>query len=118
MPGIPQVYYVGLLAGTNDMARTGVGRDINRHHYTRQQVAQSLQRGVVQRLLALILRNRHAAFNGAFSFDADLPHTLCLRWVHGTETATLQLNFDDLSHELNSTASTGRSNSGSERCGE
>ena len=37
LPGMPQVYYVGLLAGENDMAllaRTGVGRDINRHHYT------------------------------------------------------------------------------------
>ena len=37
VPGIPQVYYVGLLAGTNDMdllARTKVGRDINRHYYT------------------------------------------------------------------------------------
>ena len=105
MPGIPQVYYVGLPAGTNDMAllaRTGVGRDINRHHYTPQQVAQVLQRDVVQRLLALSrLRNRHAAFNGAFSFDAELPHRLCMRWVHGTRTATLQLNFDDLSHELN-----------------
>ena len=36
-PGIPQVYYVGLLAGHNDMdllARTGAGRDINRHFYT------------------------------------------------------------------------------------
>ncbi len=105
MPGIPQVYYVGLLAGTNDMellARTGVGRDINRHHYTPQQVAQAVQRDVVQRLLALIrLRNRHAAFNGVFSFDAELPHRLCMRWVNGTETATLQLNFDDLRHALN-----------------
>jgi sucrose phosphorylase len=37
-PGIPQVYYVGLLAGSNDMellARSGVGRDVNRHHYAR-----------------------------------------------------------------------------------
>ena len=105
MPGIPQVYYVGLLAGTNDMdllARTGVGRDINRHHYTPQQVAQAVQRDVVQRLLALIrLRNRHAAFNGVFSFDAELPHRLCMRWVHGTETATLRVNFNDLSHGLN-----------------
>ena len=35
-PGIPQVYYVGLLGGTNDvelLARTGVGHDINRHYY-------------------------------------------------------------------------------------
>ena len=37
VPGIPQIYYVGLLAGSNDMdllRRTGVGRDINRHYYT------------------------------------------------------------------------------------
>ena len=37
VPGIPQIYYVGLLAGGNDMdllRRTGVGRDINRHYYT------------------------------------------------------------------------------------
>ena len=37
VPGIPQVYYVGLLAGCNDvelLRRTGVGRDINRHYYT------------------------------------------------------------------------------------
>ena len=36
-PGIPQVYYVGLLAGENDMAllaKSGVGRDINRHFYS------------------------------------------------------------------------------------
>jgi sucrose phosphorylase len=35
VPGIPQIYYVGLLAGGNDMdllRRTGVGRDINRHY--------------------------------------------------------------------------------------
>jgi sucrose phosphorylase len=34
-PGVPQVYYVGLLAGENDMsllAKTGIGRDINRHY--------------------------------------------------------------------------------------
>jgi hypothetical protein len=37
-PGVPQVYYVGLLAGTNDLnlaRRTGEARDINRHCYTR-----------------------------------------------------------------------------------
>ena len=33
VPGIPQIYYVGLLAGANDLdllRRTRVGRDINR----------------------------------------------------------------------------------------
>ena len=40
-PGVPQVYYVGLLAGGNDMdllARTNVGRDVNRHHYDRDEI--------------------------------------------------------------------------------
>ncbi len=46
-PGGPQVYYVGLLAGSNDMdllARTDVGRDVNRHHYTRGEIAADMQR--------------------------------------------------------------------------
>ena len=37
LPGEPQIYYVGLLAGTNDMelfARSGQGRDVNRHVYS------------------------------------------------------------------------------------
>ena len=43
-PGIPQVYYVGLLAGVNDMdllARSRVGRDINRHYYTPAEIGSS-----------------------------------------------------------------------------
>ena len=63
VPGIPQVYYVGLLAGGNDMEllrRTGVGRDINRHYYTPDEVQQQLKRPVVQKLLAL-LRFRNAS---------------------------------------------------------
>ena len=39
------MYYVGLLAGTNDMdllARTKVGRDINRHYYTASELNDAL----------------------------------------------------------------------------
>ena len=52
----------GMLAGSNDMtllSRTGVGRDINRHYYTPDEVQQQLKRPVVQKLLAL-LKFRHA----------------------------------------------------------
>ena len=45
-PGVPQVYYVGLLAGTNDLdllRRTGVGRDINRHYYTQAELQERLE---------------------------------------------------------------------------
>jgi sucrose phosphorylase len=111
MPGIPQVYYVGLLAGENDMAllaRTGVGRDINRHHYTRAQVEHDLAKPVVRRLIALIrLRNEHAAFNGRFSFDAGVDQVLTMRWIHGEETATLSVDFTDLRHRLSFTGAQG-----------
>jgi sucrose phosphorylase len=38
---LPQVYYVGLLVGVNDMdllRRTGEGLDINRHYYAAQEI--------------------------------------------------------------------------------
>ena len=47
---------------------TDVGRDVNRHHYTGEEVEAALRRPVVAALCALIrLRNEHPAFNGAFS---------------------------------------------------
>ncbi len=72
-PGIPQVYYVGLLAGTNDMellSRSGVGRDINRHYYTPAEVEAALEAPVVRRQIELIrFRNAHPAFGGDIEID-------------------------------------------------
>ena len=98
LPGIPQVYYVGLLAGENDLAllrRTGVGRDINRHHYVGDEVAQAMQRPVVQRLMAMIRqRNTHPAFHGEFDVvPGDGDATLTLRWRRGTDEARLEADF-------------------------
>ncbi len=84
LPGVPQVYYVGLLAGHNDMDlldHSGVGRDINRHHYSRAEIEQQLQRPVVADLLRLIqLRNAHPAFQGQFEMLASDDCVLSLRW--------------------------------------
>lgn len=97
VPGIPQVYYVGLLAGWNDMellARTGVGRDINRHHYTRGELDQALGRAVVQRLLELIrLRNTHPAFSGEFTLGDTPDGRLEMRWARGSHFARLQADL-------------------------
>ena len=98
LPGVPQVYYVGLLAGENDMAllrRTQVGRDINRHYYSTAEVAEALRKPVVRELLQLIrLRNTHPAFGGTFAVDAgDDDQRLVLRWNHGAHHATLRLDF-------------------------
>ena len=65
---MPQVYYVGLLAGENDLdavERTGEGRSINRHDYRLDEIRAALERPVVGATLDLIrLRNSHPAFDG------------------------------------------------------
>jgi sucrose phosphorylase len=97
VPGVPQIYYVGLLAGESDvalLARSGVGRDINRHYYSRAEVLAALQRPVVRNLCALLrLRNTHPAFGGAFSADESTDAELVLRWQHGAELAELRVDF-------------------------
>ncbi|UQZ32828.1 sucrose phosphorylase [Paenibacillus sp. PK3_47] len=83
-PGIPQVYYVGLLAGENDYKRaeeTGDGREINRHNYTSEEIEQSLRKPVVQRLLKLIqFRNSYPAFDGEFNVKVSSTEEVRLRW--------------------------------------
>jgi sucrose phosphorylase len=96
-PGVPQIYYVGLLAGENDheaVRRTGEGRAINRHDYPLDEVSDALDRGVVRRLLELIrLRNTHPAFDGTVVVEADHDHAIRLRWGSGTEALTLEVDF-------------------------
>jgi sucrose phosphorylase len=104
MPGVPQVYYVGLLAGVNDVAlleKTGVGRDINRQHFGAADIAGAVQKPVVQKLIGLIrLRNTHPAFAGQFELQNSSAQRLQMRWQQGADWAELQVDFADLSHRL------------------
>ncbi|MBB4841832.1 sucrose phosphorylase [Paucibacter oligotrophus] len=104
LPGVPQVYYVGLLAGHNDMdllARSGVGRDINRHRYSADEIASELQRPVVQKLLQLIrLRNECPAFGGEFQLHESAAHELRLSWRAGAHEARLRIDLQTLDHEV------------------
>jgi sucrose phosphorylase len=104
LPGIPQVYYVGLLAGENDLqllARSGVGRDINRHYYQRGEITDAMHKPVVRQLCELIrLRNTHAAFNGQFVCRTESANKLQLRWQSGAEYAELSIDFSNDQHHL------------------
>jgi sucrose phosphorylase len=97
IPGIPQIYYVGLLAGENDvelLRRTGTGRDINRHYYTREDLECALARPVVRALVELLrLRNRHPAFGGTFHSLISAPDQLTLDWTQGDSFARLDVNL-------------------------
>jgi sucrose phosphorylase len=104
LPGIPQIYYVGLLAGGNDvelLRRTGVGRDINRHHYGAADLQEQLARPVVQSLLALLrIRNTHPAFAGTFRRGDAPPGTLLLEWTNEGAFARLQVDLGTMSARL------------------
>jgi sucrose phosphorylase len=94
-PGVPQVYYVGLLAGANDvdlLRRTAVGRDVNRHRYTPAEIETALERPVVRGLLAAIrFRNAHPAFAGTFASGAgERPGQLWMEWSDGAARARLE----------------------------
>ncbi len=84
VPGIPQVYYTGLLAGGNDMellAKSAVGRDINRHYYTPAEVQAALLKPVVRKLIEIIrLRNTHPAFGGEATVSSSAAHLLVITW--------------------------------------
>ena len=97
--GIPQVYYVGLLAGKNDLKlleETKVGRDINRHYYTVEEVDTEVERPVVRNLLKLMeFRNTSKAFalDGKFEIlDTDEDKLHIIREAEG-EKAELIADF-------------------------
>jgi sucrose phosphorylase len=95
-PGIPQVYYVGLVAGKNDhelVQETGESRDINRHYYTREEWAADLQTSVSQRLLRLMeFRNAYPAFNGVFELHTSPHSELKMVWRDDHSWCQLEAN--------------------------
>jgi sucrose phosphorylase len=105
-PGIPQVYYAGLLAASNDLdllERTRVGRDINRPYYSRRGVEAQLQRPVVRHLMGMCrFRNRHPAFDGEFSVDGS-GATLSLEWRHDDHAVGATVDMSTATFEITST---------------
>jgi len=96
-PGIPQVYYVGLLAGENDVENvkhTGEGRELNRHNYSVEEIDLAVQKPVVQRLLKLIrFRNEYPAFNGEFLVHDSPESEIKLSWQKAQKNCTLHINL-------------------------
>jgi sucrose phosphorylase len=95
--GVPQLYYVGLLAGENDVAavaQTGEGRAINRHDYRQDEIDEALRRPVVRRLLELVrLRNSHPAFDGDLRVETASTSALRLEWRHEASSVALKVDL-------------------------
>jgi sucrose phosphorylase len=98
-PGIPQVYYAGWLALSNDVEAaeaTGDPREINRHHLTRAQVDAAAQVPVVKRITRLMeFRSTYPAFDGRFALMYSNDSSVGLSWRHGEHYCELfvDLNF-------------------------
>nr|WP_321461550.1 sucrose phosphorylase [uncultured Cohaesibacter sp.] len=110
-PGIPQIYYIGLLGAENDMAlleKTDVGRDINRHYYKKGEVEAALKTPMVAALTDLIrFRNEHPAFGGAFSLGQPARSRIELSWKAEGQWAKLSVDFDKMEATISHTADDG-----------
>ena len=104
VPGIPQIYYVGLLAGENDvalLASSGVGRDINRHYFSSTEVTAALQKPVVRKLLDLIrFRNAHPAFSGSMQVLESSESSLQLCWNTEAHHALLEVDLAAMTYHI------------------
>jgi sucrose phosphorylase len=93
LPGEPQVYYVGLFNGMDDrdlFARSGQGRDTNRHNYTPAEIQEALKQPVTQAIIALARVRKHGAFNGEFSWGIIDDETMRLEWKNGNDVLSLE----------------------------
>jgi len=99
MPGLPQVWYLDLFAGTNDYAaakrgRTAGHKEINRTTLEIIDIELGLKRPIVRDQLDLIrLRNVSPAFGGEMKILKTKPHRLHITWQHPEATATLKTDL-------------------------
>lgn len=103
-PGIPQVYYVGMLAGENDLElleSTKEGRNINRHYYSMEEVGRCMNRSVVTRLKKLMeFRNQCKAFDGECFCEAKGEKLMIKRQCQQT-TAVLEADLKTYEFRIN-----------------
>jgi sucrose phosphorylase len=107
LPGEPQVYYVGLLGGLDDtelFARTGQGRDVNRHFYGTGEIEAALAGDVTRGILELVrLRSAHPAFAGEFAFRVLTGSALELSWRNGADSAVLAVDVASRTFRIDAT---------------
>lgn len=107
-PGIPQVYYVGFLAGKNDLElleSTKEGRNINRHYYSSEEIAQEVERPIVKALLSLFTyRNQSAAFDLDGGIEVATPdeNSLVITRFNADKSVVSEvtINLKDLTYSV------------------
>src|SRR3546814_6822181 len=66
------------------MEETGELRDINRHYYSKEEIAEAVKQPVVRRLFALMeFRSSYPAFNGVFHLQYSNDSNVAMCWRDG-----------------------------------
>lgn len=99
MPGIPQIWYLDLFAGTNDyeaVERAGEGghKEINRTTLTNKHIEDGLQKDIVLNQLKLIkIRNTSKAFSGEIEIEQSSSLDINIKWTNKSHYAHLQADL-------------------------
>ena len=103
-PGVPQVYYMGLLAGENDyelMERTQYDRNISRHNYTVEEIEALVEKPVVKKLCRLMqFRNEYPVFDGEMSLPDTDDSCLSIVWSRKGLEARLDARLKEKSFTI------------------
>lgn len=104
-PGIPQVYYVGLLAGENDiegLKNDPDPRTINRHSYTEEEISNAVSKPVLKKMYDIMrFRNTCPAFNGNIEVGEDKGDgKLFIKWANDDCAALLYADFKTLKFKI------------------
>jgi sucrose phosphorylase len=102
MPGIPQIWYLDIFAGTNNheaVEKAGVDghKEINRTTLSLDDIQKGLKTNVVLKQLEMIqLRNTSKAFLGTVQFIETSEEELNIIWTQGDVFAQLEANLKTL----------------------
>ena len=97
LPGEPQIYYVGLFNGMDDkelFEQTGNGREVNRHHFTAEEIQTALQSDVTRAILGLARLRKHEVFSGTFGWQKLSGNSMRLGWSQGASELSLEFEFE------------------------
>jgi len=112
MPGIPQIWYLDIFVGKNDIEAVEKGgkdshKEINRSTLSLAQIEAGLKKPVVRQQLELIrLRNTSKAFSGQLIVQPTADHRLDLTWKKEDESLQLLIDLKKLEGHIVHTRAT------------
>ncbi len=108
LPGRPQVWYVDLLAGKNDVEifqkdPSADSREMNRHAYSFAEAEERMKETIVQEQIKLLqMRNTHPAFAQDAEVQVHMLGDGKLEFVrtHGAASAHMKCSFRDCTYSM------------------